>query len=201
MGSACTNKNCFVEMFISTTSGAIAGVMSWILVIPFDVMKTITQAQSDPDKQRNMRSLLKTKRNVSDFVSVSVGFWIEGGFIRLQEHGWRIFFRGSWMLIVRSIPVNAVTFLGEMHFLVTIFMPQNKNFVSFFPQATNMRLWNANWYRIPYRFASMKEGKWKEKILLQSKPHRGLRFRFRSDSIYIGWQRWLLRLTILSVIE
>lgn len=74
MGSACTNKNCFVEMFISTTSGAIAGVMSWILVIPFDVMKTITQAQSDPDKQRNMRSLLKTKRNVSDFVSVSVGF-------------------------------------------------------------------------------------------------------------------------------
>lgn len=62
--NGCPDHRCLVEMYISITSGAIAGIMSWILVIPFDVMKTIIQAQSNPDKQRNMRNLLITKKNV-----------------------------------------------------------------------------------------------------------------------------------------
>lgn len=40
------------------------GVMSWVLVIPFDVMKTIMQAESDPQKYGNMRNCLHTNVNV-----------------------------------------------------------------------------------------------------------------------------------------
>lgn len=104
-------------MCVTIASGATAGIMSWILVIPFDVMKTIMQAQSNPDKHRNMRSLVTTRKNVSyDFHIIYHWlrelFWMESDDIRLQKYGWRVFFRGSWMLIVRSIPVNAATFLG-----------------------------------------------------------------------------------------
>lgn len=38
--------------------------MSWLLVIPFDVIKTITQAQPDPDQHTNMNTLLRAKVNV-----------------------------------------------------------------------------------------------------------------------------------------
>lgn len=38
-----------------------SGVLSWILVIPFDVIKTIMQAELDPTKHRRMGVLFKTK--------------------------------------------------------------------------------------------------------------------------------------------
>lgn len=60
----CKNNHSGVEMGVSIASGAIAGVMSWVLVIPFDVMKTIMQAESDPEKHRNLRNLLRTKKSV-----------------------------------------------------------------------------------------------------------------------------------------
>lgn len=63
------NNNYWIEMCVTIASGAIAGVMSWILVIPFDVMKTIIQAPSDPVEYRSMQSLYKTKRNVNYSVS------------------------------------------------------------------------------------------------------------------------------------
>lgn len=132
MGSACTKNNCYVEMFISTTSGAIAGVMSWILVIPFDVMKTITQAQSDPDKQRNMRSLLKSKRNVS--VSVHFRFWFLN---------WKWFYSvtETWMANIFSRQLDAHCAIdtgqcgyifGWKQFYFINFSRQNSNFVPTF---------------------------------------------------------------------
>lgn len=42
----------------------IVGLMSWVLVIPFDVIKTITQAQPS-DQHINMVELMKRKVNVS----------------------------------------------------------------------------------------------------------------------------------------
>lgn len=40
------------------------GVLSWILVIPFDVIKTIMQAEIDPTKHRQMGVLFRTKTHV-----------------------------------------------------------------------------------------------------------------------------------------
>lgn len=42
-----------------------SGVLSWILVIPFDVIKTIMQAELDPTKHRQMGVLFRTKTHVS----------------------------------------------------------------------------------------------------------------------------------------
>lgn len=34
------------ELFVTAVSGSIAGVFSWILAIPFDVLKTLMQADA-----------------------------------------------------------------------------------------------------------------------------------------------------------
>lgn len=115
--TACPSSSYLMNMFVSIVSGATAGVMSWALVIPFDVMKTIMQAQSDPKKHRNLRKLIRTKRDVSGFVFRSeYGVFNDTTFsvYNLQKYGWRVFYRGSWILVMRSIPVNAVTFLGKI---------------------------------------------------------------------------------------
>lgn len=39
--------------------------MSWILVIPFDVIKTIVQAETDPNKHGDMAQIFKAKSLVS----------------------------------------------------------------------------------------------------------------------------------------
>lgn len=43
------------------------GFMSWCLVIPFDTMKTIVQAEIDPIKHGDMAQLFKTKSQVASF--------------------------------------------------------------------------------------------------------------------------------------
>lgn len=32
-----------------------------------------------------------------------------------QKYGWRVFYRGSWIILVRSLPANAATFIGWLH--------------------------------------------------------------------------------------
>lgn len=44
-----------------------AGFMSWCLVIPFDTMKTIVQAEIDPVKHGDMTQLFKAKKRVIFF--------------------------------------------------------------------------------------------------------------------------------------
>lgn len=44
-----------------------AGFMSWCLVIPFDTIKTIVQAEIDPVKHGDMAQVLKAKTKVNSF--------------------------------------------------------------------------------------------------------------------------------------
>ncbi|XP_054726514.1 solute carrier family 25 member 45 isoform X2 [Anastrepha obliqua] len=84
------NENSNVDFLVTTLAGAWAGILSWVCVIPFDVVKTIMQAESKK-QYRNIKHCL-----VKNF----------------KLYGWRRLFRGSWMLVVRAMPVNAATFLG-----------------------------------------------------------------------------------------
>lgn len=52
------------EMGLTTIAGATAGVLSWICVIPFDVIKTIMQAEQDT-QYKNMTHCLKENISVS----------------------------------------------------------------------------------------------------------------------------------------
>uniref|UniRef100_A0A1B0DI32 Mitochondrial carrier protein n=1 Tax=Phlebotomus papatasi TaxID=29031 RepID=A0A1B0DI32_PHLPP len=49
-----TSVNSNLELMLTTVSGSIAGVLSWIFVIPFDVIKTIMQAEPNPYVYKNM---------------------------------------------------------------------------------------------------------------------------------------------------
>ncbi|XP_055306495.1 solute carrier family 25 member 45-like [Sitodiplosis mosellana] len=84
-------KYTYIDISIPILSGAFAGFMSWILVIPFDVIKTIVQAETNPYKNGGMAQIFKAKT---------------------LKYGWKVFFRGSWIILVRSLPTNAATFLG-----------------------------------------------------------------------------------------
>ncbi|XP_037956919.1 solute carrier family 25 member 45-like isoform X1 [Teleopsis dalmanni] len=79
-----------VDFLVTTLAGAWAGILSWVCVIPFDVVKTIMQAEENR-QYRNIRHCL-----VKNY----------------KLYGLRRLFRGSWMLVVRAIPFNAATFLG-----------------------------------------------------------------------------------------
>ncbi|XP_063696494.1 solute carrier family 25 member 45 isoform X3 [Culicoides brevitarsis] len=93
-------------------SGSIAGLMSWLFVVPFDVVKTKMQAETDPNKHPTM---LQTAKEV----------WKRGGIQAL--------IRGTKMILLRSMPVNALTFVGyehclsACHFLVEKFTMKSNN--------------------------------------------------------------------------
>ncbi|XP_030247011.1 solute carrier family 25 member 45 isoform X2 [Drosophila navojoa] len=79
-----------MNLLITTFAGAWAGVLSWVCVIPFDVVKTIMQA----DENHKFRGIMHCVQ------------------VNYRAYGWRSIFRGSWMLLARAIPFNAATFLG-----------------------------------------------------------------------------------------
>lgn len=62
-------SNCFVIIVQ-------LGFLSWIWVIPFDVMKTIMQAEIDPTKHRQMSAVFKKKTNVSTLISIFANFQV-----------------------------------------------------------------------------------------------------------------------------
>lgn len=47
-------------------SGSIAGLMSWLFVVPFDVVKTKMQAETDPNKHLTMVQTAVEVFKVSD---------------------------------------------------------------------------------------------------------------------------------------
>lgn len=49
-----SNINNTLEITLTTLSGSIAGILSWIFVIPCDVVKTVMQAELDPKRYKNM---------------------------------------------------------------------------------------------------------------------------------------------------
>lgn len=79
-----------VNLLVTTLAGAWAGVISWVCVIPFDVVKTLMQT----DENHKYRGIFHCVR------------------VQYRAYGWRSIFRGSWMLVARAIPFNAATFLG-----------------------------------------------------------------------------------------
>ncbi|XP_036673412.1 solute carrier family 25 member 45 isoform X1 [Drosophila suzukii] len=79
-----------VNILVTTLAGAWAGVISWVCVIPFDVVKTLMQA----DENHRYRGIFHCVK------------------VQYRAYGWRSIFRGSWMLVARAVPFNAATFLG-----------------------------------------------------------------------------------------
>jgi len=72
--------------------GALAGVASWTLAVPADVLKSNIQGSPMGTPASRLRLLTVARRLHA-------------------EHGARVFFRGFVPCIIRSMPVNAVTFL------------------------------------------------------------------------------------------
>ncbi|XP_053682118.1 solute carrier family 25 member 45 [Sabethes cyaneus] len=79
------------EASLIATAGATAGVISWLFVVPFDVVKTVMQSETDPTVHKNMMHCFRRL---------------------VKRHGWTSLFRGSCMIIARAAPVNSATFLG-----------------------------------------------------------------------------------------
>lgn len=79
-----------INLIVTTFAGAWAGILSWVCVIPFDVVKTIMQA----DENHKFRGIMHCVR------------------VNYRAYGWRSIFRGSWMLLARAVPFNAATFVG-----------------------------------------------------------------------------------------
>ena len=74
----------------SALAGGISGAWTWVIIYPFDVIKT--RIQTSP--------LDRVRRE---------GMWSVGrGMVR--EHGWRHMFRGLGVTLARAFPVNAIIF-------------------------------------------------------------------------------------------
>lgn len=70
-------------------AGGVAGFVSWAVLHPIDVMKTLRQTQAIGDTR-------------SSFQLASIGY---------GKEGMPFFFRGYGATLLRSFPVSAVTFL------------------------------------------------------------------------------------------
>lgn len=78
-------------------AGGLAGTMSWLVVYPVDVIKTVTQVSTDSPVAGNLKSY---KHMNSWEVGVSL----------YRHYGVKVFFRGLGPTLLRAFPVNATTF-------------------------------------------------------------------------------------------
>ncbi|EFA06681.1 solute carrier family 25 member 45 [Tribolium castaneum] len=86
-------EQCHVPLMLKQTiAGGTAGVASWILVIPFDVVKSRIQADSYNHPQY--------KGMIDCFYK------------SYQRDGLGIFFKGAPAIVMRTFPVNAALFVG-----------------------------------------------------------------------------------------
>ncbi|CAN0374266.1 unnamed protein product [Ectocarpus sp. 12 AP-2014] len=86
----------FGEQASSFWAGGLAGALSWFVIYPFDVVKSVQQATADP-MDPNTRSMTACFRHV---------YKTAGGGVP----GVRRFFRGVSTTVVRAVPVNAAIF-------------------------------------------------------------------------------------------
>jgi len=75
----------------SSLGGGLSGALTWAIIYPFDVIKTRIQTSplDTPIEERRM-----------SFVFRHI----------VQENGWRFFFRGLGVTLLRAFPVNAIIF-------------------------------------------------------------------------------------------
>ncbi|KAI0091404.1 mitochondrial carrier domain-containing protein [Irpex rosettiformis] len=73
-------------------AGGLAGVASWVVTFPFDVVKTRVQSSMVTSADNPYRTTLSTIVN------------------SYREEGFRVFFHGLKPTLIRAIPVNMVTF-------------------------------------------------------------------------------------------
>ncbi|XP_031633051.1 solute carrier family 25 member 45-like [Contarinia nasturtii] len=85
-----------VEPLRTAVAGACAGMLSWIPGIPFDVIKTRMMTTTNPNQYRNV---------LHCFSEIT------------KEHGYKYLFRGGTVLVLRSAPVSAVSFIAYEHML------------------------------------------------------------------------------------
>jgi hypothetical protein len=75
---------------VTLAAGGLAGVLSWALALPLDVIKSRVQAAPLTAPTPRLAAVASAL---------------------LAESGWRGFFKGVLPCILRAVPVNAVTFL------------------------------------------------------------------------------------------
>eukprot|EP00525_Craspedostauros_australis_P006674 CAMPEP_0198134826 /NCGR_PEP_ID=MMETSP1442-20131203/60275_1 /TAXON_ID= /ORGANISM="Craspedostauros australis, Strain CCMP3328" /LENGTH=399 /DNA_ID=CAMNT_0043795979 /DNA_START=103 /DNA_END=1302 /DNA_ORIENTATION=- len=78
-------------LLAATVSGGIAGIATWALTYPADIIKTRIQTTSLDAQPRDLQM-------------------IRVGWQMVAENGWRSLFRGLSVTLVRALPVNAVVF-------------------------------------------------------------------------------------------
>lgn len=83
-------------------AGGIAGFLSWLPVIPFDTVKS--RIQADEFHNRTYKGMIDCSHRL------------------YKNEGIHGFFKGTTMITLRSIPVNAAIFYGY-HLLMKIFVP------------------------------------------------------------------------------
>jgi len=75
----------------SVISGGIAGALTWALVYPVDIVKSIVQTQPLSTEAKDSRMLGIASRLV-------------------KKHGWRYLFHGLSVTVIRAFPVNGMIF-------------------------------------------------------------------------------------------
>ena len=84
-------------------SGGLAGVVSWLITMPIDVLKTTVQAQLLLDSSPSDETFGKTKARPSIISIAKRGF---------EMDGYNYFFRGVKPTLIRAFIVNAAVFFG-----------------------------------------------------------------------------------------
>ena len=90
------NEIYYPDTFTLLTAGAAAGITTWLITYPFDVIKSIIQTTSPYKSAPTVRQVFNKYYNL---------------------YGYKFFTRGLIATILRSIPVNAVTFVAYEHSL------------------------------------------------------------------------------------
>eukprot|EP00347_Sterkiella_histriomuscorum_P013990 403362588 len=75
------------EWTINVNAGGLAGVISWLLLYPFDIVKTHIQLSVEKETPK-IREVFRNQ---------------------YKEHGYHYFFRGLKPTLIRAYPVNAIT--------------------------------------------------------------------------------------------
>jgi hypothetical protein len=87
-------------------AGGVAGILSWLLVYPIDVIKTNIQVAHPDNPTPSIRPSLAGPK---DGIAAPTGLLSMGRALYVR-HGVRVFFKGLGVTLLRAFPVNAAVF-------------------------------------------------------------------------------------------